>query len=267
VTRTRIEGVQVLVFRPAQRWLVVASMAAALGVLSACGGSSGGGQNFPSGAGTVLPSGPVSESFNANIQASQLATNTFTDMRSAKSFHLVTNSKNKKITTVLDIHYSDVNSSGSVVIEKTKVLLIRIGEDVYVNGPDDFWKAELAPARATALLPKVHGKWVKNPTFAGTFTQVLRFTNKKVFIESVIGGSDASQFVKGADKVVNKVTTIPLTDHQSGAVLYVTKASKPYPVQATGSKGATTATSTFDLWEKPFTVTPPPASQVFVFTA
>jgi hypothetical protein len=267
VTRTRIEGVQVLVFRPAQRWLVVASMAAALGVLSACGGSSGGGQNFPSGAGTVLPSGPVSESFNANIQASQLATNTFTDMRSAKSFHLVTNSKNKKITTVLDIHYSDVNSSGSVVIDKTKVLLIRIGEDVYVNGPDDFWKAELAPARATALLPKVHGKWVKNPTFAGTFTQVLRFTNKKVFIESVIGGSDASQFVKGADKVVNKVTTIPLTDHQSGAVLYVTKASKPYPVQATGSKGATTATSTFDLWEKPFTVTPPPASQVFVFTA
>lgn len=251
---------------PVRRWCAGAAVAVAAVVLTACGGSStSGGGNFPSNAASGLPTGST-DTFSDNVSAGQLATATFSNMRSAKGFHLITNSKNKKVTTTLDIHYSGANSSGNVVIDKVKVFVIRMGTDVWVNGPDEFWKAELAASKATALLPKVHGKWVKNPTFAGTFTQVVRFTNEKVFLDSVIGNSDPTQFVKGADKVVNKITTIPLTDHQSGAVLYVVKKGKPYPVQATGTKGATTATSNFDDWDKPFTVKAPPASETFIFT-
>ena len=251
---------------PAHRVCAAAAIAVVLAALTACGGNStSGGGNFPSNATSGLPTGST-DTFSNNVSAGQLATATFSNMRAAKGFHLVTNSKNKKVTTTLDIRYAGMNSSGSVIIDKVKVFVIRMGTDVWVNGPDDFWKAELAASKASALLPKVHGKWVKNPTFAGTFTQVVRFTNEKVFLDSVIGDSDPTQFVKGADKVVNKVTTVPLTDHQSGAVLYVIKHGKPYPVEATGSKGATSATSTFDDWDKPFTVKAPPASEVFIFT-
>jgi hypothetical protein len=264
VTRTRIEGDQVL--RPAHRWLAAASVALAATALTACGGSTSGGANFPSQSGNVLPSAPATDALSTNLTASALATAAYDDMRAATSVHVVTNSKNKKITTVLDIDFSGNNSTGNVVVDKTKVLLIRIGSDVYVNGPDAFWQAELAAAKATALLPKVHGKWVKNPTFTGTFAQVERLTSLKMFMESVVGSGDPTQFVKGGDKVINKVVTIPLTDHTTGSALYVAKNGKPYPVQATGTKGATSATSTFDSWNKPFVVKQPPAAQVYVFT-
>jgi hypothetical protein len=244
--------------------LAVAATAAALAACSSGGSGSSGASDFPTG--NVLPTAPVQDTVGAGATGDQLLAASLGDVQKAKGFRLVLTSKSKNTTTTIDMKYGQKGASGTITIDKIVVNVIRVGADTFLKSSDDFWKSQLSAQEYSTLQSKLHNHWVQNPTFSGTFAQLERFTQKDTFVNSLVDKKNPSSFLRGAEKTVSGIKVVPLTDHTSGATIYVAAVGKPYPMRANGQKGATSATATFSDWDKDFAVTAPPTSQTYVFT-
>jgi hypothetical protein len=263
-----------MVARPAFRWLAVLAVAVtAAASLSACssGGSTGpGSTNLPTSA--PLPTGIPTRSIGPNVPAQAIVKAMFAETKAATAFKVVSTTTRKikttsgttTTTTTVAMHYGNTDSSGTITIDKVPVDFIRVGVDNYVKASDAFWQTQLVGPYQSRL-SSVHDKWVKNPTVGATLLSLLSYTQKAPFMQSLASGKAAPTYLRGADKTISGLSAVSVIDQANSRTLYIESVHNFFLLEVDSSAAGEPSKSVFTDWDASFTVTAPPAKDVFVF--
>jgi hypothetical protein len=206
-----------------------AAVAASLVAVTACGSSSGNGEE--------KKTGP------------QVANDTAAALKGAGSARLQGTQTDGKTTASIDLTLVTDGATGTITQAGQVINLVNAGGSSYVKAPTAFYVAQGATAADAA---KVADKWVKLPASSSDFSD---FTLTK-FAESIpkpdSGGKINDKVTK--DKLDGKsVVVLSQTD---GSKLYVATSGPAYPLKLVSS-GDSKETATFTDFGKKVTVTAP----------
>jgi hypothetical protein len=210
-------------------------------VLSACGGSGGGGDNG-------LASKSAGEIIKATTKASE----------SAKSVH-VSGSLNQGGTNIsLDLKMAaGVGASGWMSDAGKRFSLVLDHNTLYINGGASFWKAFGNAAVASVL----QGKWLKTPA-TGHYASIAKFADLRQFFQQIYDETNG-KVAKTSTKTINGTKVIGVRDTTKTGTLYIATNGKPYPVEidgATSSKSGATGKLDFTDFNSAVTITAPKKS-------
>lgn len=225
-------------------------LAAVLG-LSACGG----GSSSSTAKSTPSPSTNGVE----KLQAQAILDKATAAAKAATGAHVTGTISDSGDVIKLDMRYvAGKGAVGTLTNNGQTVNLLRIGTSAYLKGDAAFWTA-LANAEVAKI---VADKYVKVPSTSKDFADFSDFTD----LNSLIATLKADGVItKVPGKTVSGVATVGLKDDDptNGGVLYIANVGKPYPLLIEPTKPETTGEGvTFDEWDKPTTLTEPPAAQV-----
>lgn len=225
-------------------------LAAVLG-LSACGG----GSSAPTARSSPTPSTNGIEKLEAQAILDQATA----AAKAASGAHVKgTISDNGDVLT-LDMRYvAGKGAVGTLTNNGQTVNLLRIGTSAYLKGDAAFWTA-LANAEVAKI---VANKYVKVPATSKDFSDFAEFTDLGSLIATLKADGTISKI---PGKPVSGVATVGLKDDdpENGGVLYIANVGKPYPLLIEPTKPATTGEGVaFDEWDRPTTLSEPPAAQV-----
>ncbi len=142
-------------------------------------------------------------------------------------------------------------ATGSMSTNGLSFHLVRIGDTLYIQGSDAFYK-HFAGAAVAQLL---HGKWLKAPATHGRLKSLAPLTSLGALFAGISShhgklANDGKTTYKGTDVVV-------IRDKSDNSKLYVAATGKPYPVAlVSGQKGRSGAIR-FDDWNKPVSLSAP----------
>ncbi len=127
--------------------------------------------------------------------------------------------------------------------------LIDVGQVVYINGSDEFWR-HIGGSSAVQLF---HGKWLKAPA-NGQFASIASLTNVQTLFNKLL--SNHGTLAKGPTSTVAGQKTVAVVDTTKGGTLYVATTGPPYPVQVT-QKGSQGGRIVFDRYNQSASLTAP----------
>lgn len=203
------------------------------GVLSACGGSSGGSGN---GIASKSPGAIVSEANTAISHASAV--------------HVAGSIANNKLPLTLDLSLvSGKGGMGRLSEGGLSFQVISVGKSVYIQGTRAFWSHFAGPAAAN----KFAGQWLKAPA-TGQFASIMSLTNMQQLFGKLLLSHGTLK--KAGTSTVNGQKVVAVKDTSQGGTLYVATTGRPYPVELvkTGSGGGRIV---FDRINQPVTLAPP----------
>ena len=195
---------------------------------------------------TAKPNGEESK------KPSQVLADTKAAATSASSAHVSGNIKSNGTPITLDLTTSrNKGAKGSMSTNGLKFDLVRVGDTLYIQGTDDFYK-HFAGAAVAQLL---HGKWLKASATHGRLKSLAPLTSIGALFNGVSShhgklANDGKTTYKGQDVVA-------IRDMSDGSKLYVAATGKPYPVAIVGGKGNDSGTITFDDWNKSVSLSAP----------
>jgi hypothetical protein len=174
-------------------------------------------------------------------------------LAAAKSFHVKGGATESGKALAIDMTLAGADFKGTITVDGQAIELIKIGTDLYMKAPDEFWKGQLPAGQSDAILLLLKGKYVKVSATAPGFSEMANLADPKGFLDP------SGTVTKGSPKDINGQPTIALTDTDGS--LYVATTGKPYPIRIEGSEaGQSLDFSDFDATVK---IEAPPASQVF----
>ena len=162
-------------------------------------------------------------------------------------------------TIKIDFKGTSDGKTADIAIEMEgdgKARVISVGDGVYIQGDETFWKKQGAPAS----VQKAGDKFIKAPASAGSMTQSLSL---KSFLEKAFGAVTPQQLAKDvASENVGGVDCWVLTDKKGKAegALYVSK-DKSEVVRFTGSSSSPGQLD-FSKWNEDLGIKAPEAAQI-----
>ncbi|MFF5393318.1 hypothetical protein ACFY5H_34290 [Streptomyces sp. NPDC013012] len=174
-------------------------------------------------------------------------------------------------TFALDIAM-DVTGScrGTVTIPGRGTLKVIKGRDlVHVQGDERYWRASLATAKkkpdsrkADAFLEAVQGRWLKMSANTAKGFGISSMCDLSTMTKQFKGDSPETT-KRGADVTRNGQRLAVVYDRDGHEVVttYISKNSRPYPVEITVTGGNAPAALKLTDYDKPIDTTPPPADQ------
>ena len=204
----------------------------------------------PAASSSTTASAPVASEILSKAKANALA---------AKSGAFVGQVDQSGKTIKIDFKGTSDGKTADIAIEMEgdgKARVISVGDGVYIQGDETFWKKQGAPAS----VQKAGDKFIKAPSSAGSMTESLSL---KSFLEKAFGAVTPQQLAPtvGSENV-GGVDCWVLTDKkgkQEGA-LYVSKVGLEV-VRFTGSTGSPGQLD-FSKWNEDLGIKAPEASQV-----
>ncbi len=130
--------------------------------------------------------------------------------------------------------------------------LIEIDGTIYINGSSAFY-THFAGAAAAQLL---HGKWLKASTSNASFAGLSSLTDLRKLLDAALTTNHKALVTTGT-RTVGGQAAVGVKDTAQNGILYVATTGTAYPLEITKS-GAGGGTITFDEWNKPVALTPPP---------
>jgi hypothetical protein len=242
--------------RTAPALTVIAAAAAVL--LAGCSqGTSGTGTSTEPGTGTsaAAPKKPAGNGV-ADLPAADIVTRAGQALRQADTVRVSADLVSGTDKIKLDLRISGTKGAvGTVSVSAAPFTVLRIGPTAYLKGDAATWtKAGAAEAAQTLA-----GKWIKVPTNDKDFAEFVKFTQVSTLADLFVteGGT--------ADKTATSLrgqAAVKLSD-SDGSALYVATSGKPYPLRVQQAATATDhGTVDFTDFNRPVTLTPPPADQV-----
>ncbi|MEE1751193.1 hypothetical protein [Streptomyces sp. SP18CS02] len=241
--------------------------AAAALALTGCSENEGGSQSTgqAKNPASALPSKPANSL--VGLTAMQIADKSIDLSKSAKSVRYKGTIADKGVPLGVDVTVDKARAcKGTMARDGANVTLRKVGEDSYLKGDAAFWKqmgkekgTPAAEADATAEVLK--GRWLKTPKgMANGTEQVCDIDQAFREIE------ETTDLTRSADSSVNGQPVAVLTRTggagTKAALLYVAAKGKPYLLKATVGAGKGAVTLEFSEYDKPVTITAPPAGEV-----
>ncbi len=199
---------------------------------------------------TTAASAPVASEILDKAKANALA---------AKSGAFVGQVDQSGKTIKIDFKGTSDGKTADIAIEMEgdgKARVISVGDGVYIQGDETFWKKQGAPAS----VQKAGDKFIQAPASAGTMTQSLSL---KSFLEKAFGAVTPDQLAKDvASENVGGVDCWVLTDKKGKGegALYVSK-DKFEVVRFTGSSSSPGQLD-FSKWNADLGIKAPEAAQI-----
>jgi hypothetical protein len=142
-------------------------------------------------------------------------------------------------------------ATGSMSTNGLEFRLVRIGDTLYIQGSDAFYK-HFAGATFAQLL---HGKWIKGPATHGRLESLAPLTSLGALFAGISAhhgklANDGKATYKGQAVVV-------IRDTSDNSKLYVAATGKPYPVALIGGKNGQTGEITFGNWNQHVSLSAP----------
>ncbi len=165
----------------------------------------------------------------------------------------------------IDIHFGTNGASGTITEGADTLELLGVGSDVYLKASDSFWQAELyGVPNSAAVLKGVSGKYVKVPSGNPEFTfDVATLVDKQKFLDQTMSNDPLTligpQKFQGMDAIAYKASS-------DGTTIYIQAHGKPLPIGTVGNQATNPDTATFDSYGDAFTVSEPPANQIYDLT-
>lgn len=151
----------------------------------------------------------------------------------------------------LDLHIvANEGGAGSVLVGELEFEMVRIGDQAYFKGGDDFWQQFGGDAAAELL----RGRWLSASATTGDFASFTSLTDLAELFTALLGDHGALE--KGEETTVGDAPAIGVTDKSDGGILYVATTGKAYPLQVTGGPD-NPGTIVFESWDEPYELTAP----------
>jgi hypothetical protein len=208
------------------------------------------GVSTPAASSSTTASAPVASEILSKAKANALA---------AKSGAFVGQVDQSGKTIKIDFKGTSDGKTADIAIEMEgdgKARVISVGDGVYIQGDETFWKKQGAPAS----VQKAGDKFIKAPASAGSMTESLSL---KSFLEKAFGAVTPDQLAKDvASENVGGVDCWVLTDKKGKGegALYVSK-DKSEVVRFTGSS-ASPGQLDFSKWNADLGIKAPEAAQI-----
>jgi hypothetical protein len=248
------------------RWIALLAVSAAAALLAGCtgdrktssaraGSSSGGSASAAASAGSSSGAGSGGSAGDlSGLTAAQLLAKAQAALAAAPALHIGGAVTSQGTSTTLDFDFTDHGSKGFITVQGSRVELVAVNKIVYFRAPDDFWK-KFAAAQASAVLPVVHGRWVKVAQGDKNFASFAAVADRQGFTADFLTPSGAPKL--GTAKAVNGIECLALVDGDS--TLYVSKSdARPIEIAGGGSTGGKLDLRYGGITEP----TAPPASEV-----
>lgn len=226
---------------------------------TACGSSSAGtGAAAPSGTGAAAPAAtaaatPAGADPLAGKSVAQIVALIHTDMVGLKTVHTVAHGTSDGQPLATDFHEALGRCYGTLNMRGGTIGLIVDGSKAWMKMDDASLKAMGLGAASTTL----HGRYIAASTTGG-FSQIAGMCDLTKTLAQGIKGSTG--LTKGPVTTVNGAPVLKITA-TDGSVILVSDTAHPYLLSVTNT-GTDSGTVTFSEFDQPFTVTPPPASQI-----
>jgi hypothetical protein len=208
------------------------------------------------GPGTSAPKPKPAGNGVAALPAAEIVTKAGQALRQAKTVRVSADLVNGTDKIKVDLRISGVKgATGTVSVGSAPFTILRIGATAYLKGDAATWTKAGAGQAAQMLA----GKWIKVPTNDKNFAEFVKFTQVATLADLFVAAGGT------ADKATTTLrgqAAVKLSD-PDGSALYVATQGRPYPLRvqqaATASDHGTVDFTDFD---RPVTLTPPPADQV-----
>lgn len=143
-------------------------------------------------------------------------------------------------------------AKGHLSVEGLGIDVIEVEKAFYLNGSAAFYKHIGGDAAAQLL----QGKWLKAPTSSGEFAQLAELTDLGRLLDHALT-AHSGKLSRGQTANVGGQQAVGITDSAHDGTLFVATTGTPYPLQIAKS-GKEGGKVTFDRWNEPVTLTPPP---------
>jgi hypothetical protein len=142
-------------------------------------------------------------------------------------------------------------AKGHLSVEGLGIDVIQVEHAFYLKGSAAFYE-HIGGSAAAQLL---QGKWLKAPTTSGEFAQLAGLTNLGKLLDSTLEAHGTLSHAGSA--TIGGQPAVGITDSARQGTLFVAATGTPYPLQIRKS-GSGPGQVTFDRWNEPVTLTPPP---------
>lgn len=206
----------------------------------------------------------------AGLTADAIAEKGFEATKGATALHMTgtvkTDGQEMKVDSALDDKGACKGTMG--VGAEGKAEILRTGGTTYMKGDDAFWRStgdEGASAdEAGAMAALLKGRWMKMPS-EGDDNELGFLCDLKTMVKDLDEDkTERTGMTRGADADVNGTPAVTLTKKKGAetSTIYVAKEGKPYVLRLVKTGGEEPGSLTFAEYDKPVTVTAPPADQV-----
>ncbi len=160
----------------------------------------------------------------------------------ARSVHVAGRLVSGKTPLTLDLTLArGKGAKGTVAQNGLSFDLVQIGDRIYIQGSDAFWKKYAGPAAGL-----LHGRWVSASASKGRFAQLAPLTNAAQLFALVESTHGRLVNAGLTDYEGRKVAEI--RDTSDGSKLYVSAIGTPYPVALVGGEKHPDDQLRFDDW-------------------
>lgn len=157
------------------------------------------------------------------------------------------------------------NCVGRISQDDAGFEMLKRGDEYWIKPDENFWRKNSGSSDPETASKLLSGHWFHGNSKegdGGPFKESGPVCQLDAMQQKLAKGDDdesADKFTKGAPTALDGQQVVPVTI-TGKSVINVAAEGKPYPVRIVSLKpgGGTTA---FSDWEKPVTVTPPPADQ------
>ncbi|WP_405857362.1 hypothetical protein OG361_26310 [Streptomyces sp. NBC_00090] len=206
----------------------------------------------------------------AGLTADAIADKAVATTKAATAFHMNGKGKTDGEEMTIDLSVDSKGScKGSMQAAKGgKAEMLGTGGVSYMKGDDAFWSSTTggegeSAEEAGAMSALLKGRWMKMPA-GGEGPDA--FCDLKTIVKDMDEETPRKGMTRGADADVDGTPAVTLTKKGTKGettTFYVAKDSaKPYVLRVVEAGGKEPGTVTFSEYDKPVTVTAPPADQV-----
>ena len=142
-------------------------------------------------------------------------------------------------------------AKGSMSTNGLSFDLVRVGDTVYIQGSDEFYK-HFAGAAVAQLL---HGKWLKASATQGQLKSLAPLTSIGALFTGI--STHHGKLASEGTTTYHGQKVAEIRDTSDNSKLYVAATGKPYPVAIVGAKQGQSGTVTFDDWNSHVSLSPP----------
>jgi hypothetical protein len=142
-------------------------------------------------------------------------------------------------------------AKGSMSTNGLSFDLVRVGDTVYIQGSDEFYK-HFAGAAVAQLL---HGKWLKASATQGQLESLAPLTSIGALFTGI--STHHGKLASEGTTTYHGQKVAEIRDTSDNSKLYVAATGKPYPVAIVGGKKGQSGTITFDDWNSGVSLSTP----------
>ncbi|HEX6869951.1 MAG TPA: hypothetical protein VF163_02540 [Micromonosporaceae bacterium] len=202
------------------------------------------------------PSSSTTQTSNgvADLTADEILAKAKTALAAAKSFHVKGETTEEGAAAKIDMKFAGKDFAGTVESAGMTLELVRVGADLYMKAPVEFWQS-FVPKEQQAALALLNGKYVKVDATSPDFSAMANAFNTDELVKP------EGTVSKGEAKTINGTPAIGLVDSKDNAVLYIATVGEPLPLKAEGPSG--TGSLEFTEYNATFDIKAPAAAEVF----